>query len=224
MSWRRILLFSLLFVVALGASTWGYLQHSHAATRMLRNELQRLLAAPSRLDTTSIDLAAGRLSANGLRIDDPTRPGKALVAVENLQVDVAGNPLGALLAVRAVRAEGLEIDLGPDLPTLEMLLTEAARKPGDSAALAELPQVEVHHGRVRFTLRPGVPAIELLDLELVATPIEGAPTRAEVLGTATLADLGTTVDVKGTIDLGTRAVRLMLRSGDIDYDRAQLHR
>ena len=66
MSWRRILLFSLIFVVALGASTWGYLQHSDAATRMLRNELQRLLAAPSRLDTTSIDLAAGRLSANGL--------------------------------------------------------------------------------------------------------------------------------------------------------------
>ena len=224
MSWRRILLFSLIFVVALGASTWGYLQHSDAATRMLRNELQRLLAAPSRLDTTSIDLAAGRLSANGLRIDDPTRPGKALVAVENLQVDVAGNALGPLLAVRAVRAEGLEIDLGPDLPTLEMLLTEAARKPGDSAAPAELPRVEVHRGRVRFTLRPGVPAIELLDLELVATPIEGAPTRAEVLGTATLADLGTTVDVNGTIDLPTRAVRLMLRIGDIDYDRAQLNR
>src|SRR5262245_51598538 len=138
MSWRRILLFSLIFVVALGASTWGYLQHSDAATRMLRNELQRLLATPSRLDTTSIDLAAGRLSASGLRIDDPTRPGKALIAVEHLHVDVAGNPLGPLVAVRAVLAEGLEIDLGPDLPTLETLLTEAARKSSDSASPPDL--------------------------------------------------------------------------------------
>ena len=224
MSWRRILLFSLIFVVALGASTWGYLQHSDAATRMLRNELRRLLATPSRLDTTSIDLAAGRLSASGLRIDDPTRPGKALVAVEHLHVDVAGNPLGPLLAVRSVVAEGLEIDLGPDLPTLEMLLTEAARQPGDSASPPDPPHVEVHRGRARFTMRPGVPAIELLDLELEARPIEGAPACAEVLGTATLRDLATTVHVTGTIDLGTRAVRLMLRIGDIDYDRAQLNR
>ena len=128
MSWRRILLFSLVFVIALGVSTWGFLQHSDAATQILRRELQWLLASPASLETTSIDLAAGRLSARGLRLDDPTRPGQALLTVEQLHVDVATNPFGPFVALHKVALEGVDVDLGPTLPSLEMLLSEAARK------------------------------------------------------------------------------------------------
>ncbi|HEX6811910.1 MAG TPA: hypothetical protein VF384_09845 [Planctomycetota bacterium] len=224
MSWRRILLFSLIFVVALGAATWGYLQHSDAATRMLRNELEALLTVPSRLETTSIDLASGRLTACGLRIDDPTRPGKPLVSVEKLHVDVAGNPLGPLVGVHSVVVEGIDLDLGPELPTLEMLLRSTAKVQQGPAAPPTIPHVAVRGGRVRFSPRPGVAPIELFDLDLEATPIDGAPMRAELLGTATLRDLATTVHLRGTLDVGTRALRLLLSVGDIEYDRAHLNR
>jgi len=221
MSWRRILLLTLAFVVALGGATWALLQNSDAATELVTHELRRLLATGAAVDGTRLDLAAGRLSVHGLRVDDPTRAGRTLLQIENLHVDVAGNPFGPLLGLHAVVAEGIEIELGPTLPTTDQLL-QHDDEPGTGGGMRSLPAVEVHRARVRFTLREGVPPIELRDLELQLVPRSGG---AEWTGTGEVTNLGA-VHLRGDIDLGTGAARLVvamrdLRLGNEQRDRLQ---
>ena len=113
MSWRRILLLSLVFVAALGGVTWAVLQRSDAATAIVRRELQALFRPRTELTTTELDVGRGRLSALGLRIDDPRRPGAALLTVARVDVDVAIAGSGAFVDAHAVTAEGVVLTAGP---------------------------------------------------------------------------------------------------------------
>ncbi len=210
MSWRRILLLTLAFVLALGAATWALLQNSHAATQLVTHELRRLLVPEASVDDTSVDLTIGRLSVRGLRVDDPTQAGRALLKVDNLYVDVAANPFGSLLDLQAVFLEGLEIELGPTLPTVDQLLRSAPA--GGSSGPSALPAIEVHRGRIRLALRPGVPPLELRELELQLVPRASG---AEWSGTGELTDLGATVHLRGDWDRAAGSARLMIAMRDV---------
>ncbi|MEO6594706.1 MAG: hypothetical protein ABIP94_08125, partial [Planctomycetota bacterium] len=217
MSWRRILLFSLVFLVALGGATWALLQNSNAATQILHRELQALLACPATLQSTTIDLAAGRLEASGLRIEDPTRPGQPLLAVQHASIDVGPSVLGGLVSVHNILLEDVAIELGPTLPTAAELLRKDALPASESPTI---PPIELRRGRVRFTPRNGVPAVELRDLELLVTPLRETPSCAEITGSATSVDLGTKLELLGTVDLRSGAVRLSVSMRDVGLDRA----
>lgn len=220
MSWRRILLLTLAFVVALGTATWALLQDSGAATELVTHELRRRLAVDAVVEDTRIDLVAGRLSVRGLRIDDPTRVGRALMQVENLYVDVAARPLGSLIGLETVVADGVHVELGPTLPTAAQLL----RRDGHTAGgddLGTLPGLVLHRGRVRFTLRDDVPPLELRDLELQCVPRVGG---AEWTGTGEFVDLGAKVHLRGDVDLRTGALRLVVAMRDVALGAAQRDR
>ncbi|MBL8729819.1 MAG: hypothetical protein JNM25_15435 [Planctomycetes bacterium] len=220
MSWRRILLLTLAFVVALGTATWALLQNSDAATELVAHELRRRLAVDASVADTRIDLVAGRLSVRGLRIDDPTRPGQALLRVENLHVDVAANPLGSLIGLQTVVADGVEIEFGPVLPAAEQLLRGDVAT-GAGGGIGALPAIAVHRGRVRFTLRAGVAPIELRHLELVCVPRAGG---AEWTGTGELVDLGATLHLRGDVDLASGSTRLVVAIRDLPLGTAQRDR
>ena len=162
MSWRRLLLLSLLFVTGLAAATWFALQRSDAATSFVRRELAQLLAAPVSLQGTELDLGHGRLDLRGLRIDDPTRPGVALLVVDNAQIDVESNPLGDLFALHGITIEGATLDLGPELPGADRLLR--TRPAGTTPAAGTLPPLALRHATVRYTPRAEAEAFILEDL------------------------------------------------------------
>jgi len=87
MSWRRILLFALLFATLLSTATLVVLQRVKAPTAMLRRMLADRLAAPFTLEGSSISATHGAVALHGLRIADPTRPGTNLVQIKHLQAD-----------------------------------------------------------------------------------------------------------------------------------------
>ncbi|MBX3461841.1 MAG: hypothetical protein KF830_01610 [Planctomycetes bacterium] len=216
MSWRRILLSTLVLVLALVGATGLLLHDSSAATDLVAAELRRLLLPAVAIDGTRLDLAAGRLSIQGLRIADPTQPDRSLVKIGSLQVDVTANPLGPLLALHAVAADDVDVELGPDLPTAAQLLrpsTSGAAKDGPPA----LPAIHLRRGRVRFAPRAGQTPLELRQLELQATPRAGG---IDWSGTAEFADLGTRLHLRGEADLASGALRLVIGLRDLRLGRA----
>ncbi|HEX5052406.1 MAG TPA: hypothetical protein VFZ65_11580 [Planctomycetota bacterium] len=217
MSWRRILLFSLVFLVAMGGATWALLQNSDAATHLLRREMQALLACPAQLESSTIDLAAGRLSVAGVRIDDPTRPGQPLLVIRHAAIDVGAGFSGSLISVHDVLLEDVDIDLGPRLPTAAELLRGAVP---ESRGAPTIPPIELRRGHVRFTPRAGVPAVELQEVHLLVTPLRDSPSCAEISGTAVLVDLGAPLELRGTADLRSGAARLAVTLRDLAFDRA----
>ncbi|MBL8755389.1 MAG: hypothetical protein JNK15_18965, partial [Planctomycetes bacterium] len=86
MSWRRIWLLSLAFVVALGATTWVLLQRSDAATQIVRRELQALFRPLRVVGCKELDIVDGRLTALEIRLDDPGSADASLLAIERVVV------------------------------------------------------------------------------------------------------------------------------------------
>jgi hypothetical protein len=222
MTWRRILLLTLLFLGVLGTTTWQLLQGSDAATVFVQRRLQELFLVPARIAATSIQVLDGRLAADGLHIDDPTRPGTPLCTVGEVRVDVEINPLGDLLAVHGVHLHDVAIDLGPTLPRPETLFRgSSGARDGETVPV---PPIELHRGTIRFTPRDGVPPIELREVELRLLPLAEAPSRGELHGSARIVDLDTVVTVFGSLDLLTGAGELQLRLGGIRFGQQALQR
>ncbi len=222
MSWRRILLLSLVFVLALAATSVVVFQRSDAATRLATTELQKVFATPSSIAGTEIDVAAGRLTVRGLRIDDPTRPGQALATAGTIHLDVSANPFGNLLGMHSVILEDVEIALGPRLPTAAQLLRPGSASGGTGTP--RLPPIDLRRCSLRFVAREGSPPIELQDLDATLTPIAETPTCAELSGTARLVELGATLHVRGNVDLGTGAARLFVSMRDVALGHSLLDR
>lgn len=221
MSWRRILLLSLVFVLALGGATWAILQRSGAATQIVARELQQLFATATDIRGSSIDIPQGRLSIEGLRIADPLRAEATLVAIGSVHLDIAANPFGNLLGMHAVLLEDVAVELGPALPTAELLL-----RPGASTGQGggHLPPIELRRGRVLFTPRAGIAPIDLYDINVQLTPVEDTPHCAELSGTARLRDLDATLHLRGSLDLTSQAARIFVSLRDITLGRATLDR
>ncbi|MBL9077560.1 MAG: hypothetical protein JNL08_08660 [Planctomycetes bacterium] len=217
MSWRRILLLTLVFVLALGGATWALLQNSNAATELVLHELRAQLAADVQIADSRIDLGAGRLSLHGVRVADPTTPGRSLLQVETLAIDVAARPLGPLLGLHTVTIEAPIVELGPDLPTAAQLLRAGG---GGGGAPTTLPALALHRGQVRFTPRAGTAPLELRDLELQLVPRASG---ADWTGTAELVDFGR-VHLRGDADLASGAVHATVALRDLPLGRAQRER
>lgn len=221
MSWRRILLLSLVFVAVLASVTWAFLQHSDAATQVVRRELQALFRTPTAVATTSIDVVAGRLLVSGVRLDDPARPGFALLSLDQVAVDVALTPSAALVGVHAVTVEGFALELGPTLPEAGELL---AKPTAPVASTPSLPPILLRSGRIRWTPGGGEAPVELRDVTLAATPADGARGWLQLHGSAVIADLGATVQVDGEVNLDSGEVRGALTTGGVLLTTATLAR
>ena len=218
MKWRRILLLSLLFVVALGGATWAVLQRSDAATVAVQRELAARFATPVALAGTEVDLGRGRLSLHGLRIDDPTRPGQPLLRVAHADVDVDADPLGRTFGLYGVAATGVEIDFGPDLPSLHQLLREtaaAADGPPD-----RLPPLTLREATVRYTAVAGAEPFVIEGLAIESMPVCGPGNTVQITGTATLAGANAKLHILGAFDLdaGDGKIAVTLRDCAIDRD------
>ncbi len=221
MSWRRIVMVSLVLVAALVTGTWFWLQRSDAATQVVRRELQAWFRPAVHVATTELDLAAGRLTARGVRIDDPERPGEPLLTVQQVDVDVAVASGGSLFGVHRVVLDGAVFAAGPDWPSAATLLVP--REGGGSPA--RIPAIEVRRGRVRASLRDGEPPVELADVALTLAPRgDGDDHVLALRGSAALAELGTRVVLDGEVDAVTGAVRASATVGDAVVDTATIAR
>jgi hypothetical protein len=222
MSWRRIVLLSLVLVVALGAATWIVLQRSDAATGMVRRELQARLRPAVHLGSTELDLAAGRLTAHGLRVDDPERPGQPLLTVQRADVDVAVASGGELFGVHRVVLDGVAVEAGPRFPTAATLLAPVT-EPATGAP--RVPPIELRNGRLRATLRVGEAPVELADVAATLAPRDSGDSATLALrGKATLVELGASVEVDGDVDAVTGAARLALTLRDAKLTTATVAR
>jgi len=223
MSWRRILLLSLVFVVALGVATLAVLQNSGAATQLVGRELQQLFATPATIASSAIDVANGRLSVRGVRVVDPTQAPAALLTVDTVHLDVDANPFGDPLGIHAVVVEGVEVRLGPTLPTAEQLLAKKDAAKATSGPL-RLPPIDLRRANVVFTARAGEPPIELRDVDASLTPVDDAPHCVEVTGTARLAELDARLQLRGAIDLAAGSARILVSTGGVTLERPLLER
>ena len=222
MSWRRILLLSLVFVVLLGGATWFLLQRSDAATRLLQRELQALLRPRTGIGSTELDVGRGRLTATELRVEDPGRAGTTMLAIDRLQVDV-GPSLNDLVGVHGVLADGFVLDLGPVLPTAETLLHARPAGSGPAAPLT-VPPIELRSGTVRVSIRAGQPPLELQAVQLVSMPIDGRGDALQLRGSALLVERQAPVQVIGEVDLATGRVQAALTLGELTVDAALVAR
>jgi len=204
MSWRRILLLSLLFVFALLGTTWAVLQRSDAATAIVRRKLAEVLATPATVASTELDLTAGRLIVRGLQVQDPNRPNTALCRAERVDLDVEIDPLGDLVALRRIALTGLEIDIGANPPTLAQLLKTAEK----SAGSALVPTIELSDARLRLTLGENTRPIEFGQLELTATPLQNELRTLVIRGKGHVIGLGANLAVKGSVDTATGTTAL----------------
>jgi hypothetical protein len=221
MSWRRILLFSIVILLALGTGTWLIVQRSDAATSYLRRELTNYVVTPASVASTAIDLSQGRLSVFGLRIDDPTRPGTALLQVAEAHIEVEANPLGELWSLHGLSIEGATIDLGPTLPRLDQLLRDLPAKAA-GAETTRVPPIRVNHAHIRYTAVPGAPPFELSDVELQVAPVHDSPEQLAIQGKAHVEGLDATLQLLGEIDLATGTVNLTASVRDSRFDRTTL--
>ncbi len=223
MSWRRILLFSIVILIALGTATWLIVQRSDAATSFVRRQLAEFVVAPASVTSTAIDLGRGRLSLHGLQLLDPTRPGTALLQVDDAHVEIEANPLGELWSLHGLSLDGVTLDLGPVLPRLDQLLRPLA-KPTDPSATLRIPPIQLRRGHIRYTAVAGAPAFELTELELDAAKVRGQEHKLAISGKARLVDLDAPLQLQGEVDLATGAMHLVASLRDSRFDRSTLER
>ncbi|MCA8978035.1 MAG: hypothetical protein KDC98_25135, partial [Planctomycetes bacterium] len=214
MSWRRVLLLSLGFVVALGCVTWFVLHSSDAATTIVRRKLTEAVAAPTAIRATELDLANGRLTVRGLAIDDPARPGTALLAAERIDIDLDADPFGELVALQKVAIKGLVVDLGSRLPTIGQLL-----RAGDhGASHFRAPAVEILDSTLRVDLGAGRRPLQIAAIELRALPTTAQAGKLTLAGGGRIDGLQTRVDLSGTIDTEDGGVSLVATIGSRAID------
>ena len=214
MSWRRILLLSIALVAVLFATTWALLQNSNVATEFVRRELQKAFATPVEVAATSIGLQAGRLQLDGFRLTDPTAPERALARFETGRVDVQIDPFGAWVTPRHVVVQGLELELGPDIPTVDQLLASAPPS-APTGAPGVLPVVEVRSGKATLHVAEDERPIVLEQLRVTAVPLGADPQKLQLAGFARLREPAAELRLDGEFDLVTGAAALTLSTSEV---------
>ncbi|MCB9877514.1 MAG: hypothetical protein H6835_07935 [Planctomycetes bacterium] len=222
MSWRRIALLSLALVTVLAVVTWALLQHSGAATALVRRELVRLLQGRAELESTQVELTAGRLDFRGLRVGDPTQPERDLLRVASGHVGVQAAPFAGGVALRHVLLEGLAIEAGPTFPRPDQLLRQEVLDGGGGGGPGRLPAVEIRGGTARLHLRQGEQPLELAELSLIAGPADGADEQLVVRGSASLQQPKAPLTIEGQVDITGDGGWLSLRADDFEVSPATL--
>ncbi|MFM1871263.1 MAG: hypothetical protein RL398_685, partial [Planctomycetota bacterium] len=225
MSWRRILLVSLLFALLLGTGTWLFLDRADAVSTLVRDRLGDLLRPEVGLDGANIDVGEGRLRLRGLRVAAPSGDGDLLRLAE-ADCEVAFDPLGGLLSPHRISLRGLQLRLGPSLPAAGDLLEAppSTAAGGDGGPAVRLPIVQIRESDVEFTLRVGIAPIRLENLELAAQPLAEEPGVLALEGSARLADLGATLSLTGRADLARGSIDIAVGVRDVPIDATALAR
>jgi hypothetical protein len=218
MSWRRILLLSAVFLVALVAATTWVLQRLAAPTAFVRRQLAAVLAAPFELGEVTLDVAGGAVLLRDFDLHAPDRPGTSLLrlAAVRLELDLAA--AGAGVVPHRVTLDGCELELGPRLPRLAALLH--AEAPGTTAPAGPLPAVELHRGRLRYRHAEGREPFLLDDVELQLLP-DREGSRAVLTGRATAPALGSVVQLNGELR-GDGAYQLQITIAALGLETARL--
>lgn len=218
MSWRRILLFTLVFAMLLGIGTWALLQRTEAITAFVQEQLTQHLRPRATLERASVDAVRGRVTFEGLRIEDPVRPDKLLLTIDRADCDVELNPLGDLLSIHQVEIDGLHLDLDAALPSPEQLLRGDTDRANATADALVIPPIRLQRGEVRFALRPDTAPVIVRDLALQALPVRGAAGKLALSGTGRLGDLDATVHLTGSADTRAGAISVSLSLADVPLD------
>ncbi|MFN8827025.1 MAG: hypothetical protein ACK501_18815 [Planctomycetota bacterium] len=199
MSWRRILLWSLVLVAVLGGITWAMLDRSALATELVRSELDKLLRPAVHVGRTQLELGDGRLRLLDLRVASPNG-GADLLRIDDAAIDVGATFGGPWVAVHGVAIDGFAVELGPELPTAAQLL--AAPNGGSSgSAPISLPAIALRRGKVTLHLRAGAQPLVLRDVEVLVQP--EADGRARLTGQVTWPELDARLALGGTFDFAT---------------------
>ncbi|MFO1052968.1 MAG: AsmA-like C-terminal region-containing protein [Planctomycetota bacterium] len=176
MSRKRILLLYFGFVTALLVTTWIVLGRTGVSRTFVANLLARVIRPEHfKLRDAAVDLGGGIVTLRGLEVSTPAeQPGRARMAVEQVDVGVETNPLGEPGRVREVRMRGLdlEIDLAEGrFPDLGRLLETSADN-GTDRGMDAPPPLTVTESRLRLRMEPDAPAIDFKQLEFQLLPIQ----------------------------------------------------
>lgn len=196
MSWRRILLLTLVcFVAMVGVSAFA-LRQLAAPQAFVRKQLEAVVRAPFDLGDVALDLATGAVQLTDLVVQDPARPGATLLRIDAVQIELDLAAAGAGVVAHRVAVDGMALDLGPRLPTpAELLATPPAAAP---TAPSRLPAVTLRRGRCRYHPGGDAPPLELEQLELQLGP-GPEPGSAVLTGSAHLPALGVPLQCRGEL-------------------------
>jgi hypothetical protein len=233
MSWRRIFLLAAALIAVIAGSTWFVLQRSGAATGLVRKAIAQALAAPFQLGRAQVDLLDGRLSVQEFTLPDPSRPGRSLVAVDDVRLSVETDPLGGVLAIHDISVQGAHLDLdltaghAPRLADLLHKSTSTANDPNASQSPAEIIPIHVTGTSLRIRIDASLPDLEIQDLELHLQRNQrddGAvdATHGSLTGRARIANFDLPVELRGDLDLATGASRVQASVIDTAIDERLL--
>ena len=224
MRWRRIALLSVGLVAVLGIATAVVLQRADLATLRLQIELQALLRPAATLQGSAIDVSSGRLTVRGLRIDDPSQPGRPLLTIDTAHADVGTALAWPPLDLHALHIDGFALEIGPALPGLADLLAKPLNSDGAEISTGAPPIVQISNGSIRWTVAADQPPIVLGALQLQGTPRAAGSRQLELHGQAEVAELGITLRIGGEFDLNTGGGTIALGTAGLTIDVARMQR
>lgn len=232
MSWRRITILAAAILVALLSGTWFVLQRSGATTGLVRSFLESLLQAQFRLESATLDPFGGSIRIEDIAVADPMREGSNLVAAETIEIAVAADPLGNVLALHEIAVEGLRVDVdltAGKTPNLSQLLRQQRQATGFDAGIGEVTPARVSRGSALVRVDDQVPALAFEDIELSLQRTLGDDGTADarrgaLRGRARFANLEVAVEIEGDIDLVQKRCRLQARVANHTVDAAFVRR
>ena len=224
MTWRRIVLLSLLLLAALVGMTWALLQHSDAATQLLTKELHQRFRVRAEIESSRVELGAGRLAIKGFELGHPGEPQRTLLRIDRGHVDLSANPFGELLQPRHIVIDGLHVDCGPEWPDINDLLMVNALGGSEQSGPPELPVIEIRSGTATLQLCPDGPPLQLEQLQLKAVPHRESPQQLQLLGRVLMTEPRAEFDIRGQADLGTGAAQISLSTEQVNCSEASMVR
>ena len=232
MSWRRITILAATILAALLASTWFVLQRTGATTGLVRSFLEQLLRTQFRIESASLDPFGGSITIEDIEIRDPMREGANLVAADSVEIAVAADPLGNVLALHEIEVDGLSVDVDFTegmAPDLSQILKEQRAATGVSAGIGEVTPASIRGGRARIRVDDEVPALDFDEIALSLRRVPSSdgspdPRRGALLGRARFANLDVAVEIEGEVDLLQKRCRLQARVAGLTVDAAFVRR
>ena len=217
MSRKRIFLLYLGFVTTLLVGTWLILGKTGVSRAFVTNLLARVIRPEHfKLRDAAVDFGDGVVTLRGFEVSTPAEgPGRARMAVEQVELGVETNPLGEPGRVREVRVRGLdlEIDLANGrFPNLARLL-ETSNEPDGVKTPDAPPPLEIIDSRLRLRVEPTDAPIDFREVALTLLPIEPGSSVLSLRGTMRGPN-GETVTVQGRIDVAKPEVSAVLRMDD----------
>ncbi len=171
MNWRRVVVFSVLFLVALTGLTYWVLTRSDVARDLVERQLHRLFPGEIALKSAELDPIGGQVRLERLRVAPKDSSGserKDVLDLPNVLLGVSMNPLGGAGEVRSVLIDGAELDI--DLGAKEPLDLSQFLRQGGSSKGKKLPSIRIRNLVLRLHLPGDERVLTLEPVELSLLP------------------------------------------------------